>query len=519
MIRRRYGISEQLLQQLVASRLIRSEPLAEGGYAYELSHDTLVPPILEAKKECVRARERRRWAIGAVLGGLAIVGLAFFAIWVNGLRLDAEAAQREAEQSDSLAQVRLRQALYSDSIAQSNLKRAFYSDSVANRRAQDAEQARTETQRQLTALQESNRRRVTELMGRFPDLINELRFEEAADLVLQALEIGAAPEASLRAAGELMYFYTEAEKPDRVWPVWEAVQQMEEMASWEGLDSLAKLRRGMEQILPVDTVELLARKYYPTMQSVRGGRFEIGETGSMDWIGEKIDSIIVTLSDFELGKTELTVHQYFLYTEKEKKSMTRAPSWGLLGNNPLVNVNWWEALAYANWLSEAQGLSPVYTFPAGYEDSVQVNWEANGYRLPTEAEWEYAAGGGSLARTNGKRRYIYSGSDSLELVGWFYENAQNRTQPVGRLQPNALGLYDMSGNVWEWCWDWYGEYEIGPLEDPHGPYIGTHRVLRGGNWDRGTVFEAQVPYRGALYPAVPGSLYGFRLARAYSEAP
>ena len=217
---------------------------------------------------------------------------------MNGLRLDAEAAQREAEQSDSLAQVRLRQALYSDSIAQINLKRALYSDSVsgenlvralysdsvANRRAKDAEQARTETQRQLTALQESNRRRVTELMGRFPGLINELRFGEAADLVLQALDIGAAPEASLRAAGELMYFYTEAEKPDRVWPVWEAVQQMEEMASWEGWDSLAQLRRGMEQILPVDTVELLAQKYYPTMLPISGATFEMGEA-LIGWIG------------------------------------------------------------------------------------------------------------------------------------------------------------------------------------------------------------------------------------------
>ena len=106
-------------------------------------------------------------------------------------------------------------------------------------------------------------------------------------------------------------------------------------------------------------------------------------------------------------------------------------------------------------------------------DEVKMNLEANGYRLPTEAEWEYAARGGE--------NYIYSGSNNVDEVAWYCDNS-SETHPVGQKKANGFGLYDMSGNVYEWVWDWYGDYPSGSQTDPLGSPSGSDRVLRGGGW-------------------------------------
>ena len=120
-------------------------------------------------------------------------------------------------------------------------------------------------------------------------------------------------------------------------------------------------------------------------------------------------------------------------------------------------------------------LDTVYVF-GSEEELISINYEVKGFRLPSEAEWEFSAGGGNKGRITGKKRWIFAGSDSLEQVGWF---EVSRTQPVGQKKPNELGLYDMSGNVWEWCQDWYKAYPAGPLKDPKGPGIRSEpRVAR-----------------------------------------
>jgi formylglycine-generating enzyme required for sulfatase activity len=140
------------------------------------------------------------------------------------------------------------------------------------------------------------------------------------------------------------------------------------------------------------------------------------------------------------------------------------------------------------------------------EGDVQCDPSASGYRLPTEAEWEYAAKGGPDHKYSG----VYAGSDMLEQVGWFEGNSDNHTHEVGLLLPNTLGLYDMSGNIWEWCNDWYGEYGKGSQKNPTGAKTGTSRVLRGGGCFNGPR-RCRAACRGNDGPGNRYDNLGFRL--------
>lgn len=174
----------------------------------------------------------------------------------------------------------------------------------------------------------------------------------------------------------------------------------------------------------------------------------------------------------------------------------------------ILNVSWYQAVQFCNWLSEQEGLTPCYS-ESGPE--IICDFSANGYRLPTEAEWEYAARGG-----NKSKGYRYSGSDDVDAVGWYSRNSGERmldrtTQAVGGKAPNELGLHDMSGNVYEWCWDWYGDFSTEPQENPTGPSSGVRRVTHGGCWDS-RAFNLQWSYRGVFDPDTR-SYVGFRPVR------
>ncbi len=218
--------------------------------------------------------------------------------------------------------------------------------------------------------------------------------------------------------------------------------------------------------------DTLLRRYYPEMVTVEGGTFNMS------------DSYKVTLSSYQMAKTETTVWQYNLFAVATGKEL-EAPGWGLWGDNPIVNVNWYDAVEYANWMSKRMDLDTAYAGDLR-SDAVKANWEAKGYRLPTDAEWEFAARGGNLEKD---KNYTYAGSNDLDEVGWYSADSKSRTQPVAQKKRNALGLYDMSGNVWEWCWDWYAAYQsplsgdLGGVKNPRGAESGDIRVFRGGSWN------------------------------------
>jgi formylglycine-generating enzyme required for sulfatase activity len=152
-------------------------------------------------------------------------------------------------------------------------------------------------------------------------------------------------------------------------------------------------------------------------------------------------------------------------------------------NHPVIHVSWNDAAAYAEWLSRKTGQT---------------------WRLPTEAEWEYAAQGG--------KNYKYAGSSIISNVGWYSKNSGGKTHIVGQKSPNNFGLYDMTGNVWEWCSDWFGSdyYKSSPQNNPQGPSSGSGRVLRGGSWSHYARY-CRTAHRHNRRPDARNYYNGFRL--------
>lgn len=242
----------------------------------------------------------------------------------------------------------------------------------------------------------------------------------------------------------------------------------------------------------------------------------------------------VTVSDFYIGKYEVTQREW-------SEVMGSNPSKFKGDTLPVETVTWYDSVEYCNRRSIHEGLKPYYNIdkntkdPANKPDpkfgdldtikwTVTTNPEANGYRLPTEAEWEYAADGGQRTKN-----YAYSGSDDAGEVAWYWRNSgdkelsgywfwpllqqnHDQTKAVGSKKPNELGLYDMSGNVREWCWDWYGDLQSN-VTDPTGAQSGSARVWRGGGW-MGSAFSTESAFRGSLAANGAGPDQGFRVSRS-----
>jgi len=251
---------------------------------------------------------------------------------------------------------------------------------------------------------------------------------------------------------------------------------------------------------------------------VRGGYFQMGycPSGESLWCGSPIRT--VTVSGFYMGMFLVTQGEWYdvMGTWPSFFTGTNAfdENWNVIDSaTPVLNrrdlpveeVSWFDAVEFANALSAQTGLEPAYTI-----DGTTVTWnrDANGYRLPTEAEWEFAARGGIVCQGN----FVFSGSNAAGDVAWTIENSGRRTHEVGMLNSNALGLYDMSGNIWEWVWDWFGTYPDEDETNPEGAVSGDDRVGRGGSVDLSSEY-ARSAIRSRSRPGDRYANLGFRLVR------
>jgi formylglycine-generating enzyme required for sulfatase activity len=273
------------------------------------------------------------------------------------------------------------------------------------------------------------------------------------------------------------------------------------------------------------------------MALIPAGSFTMGDTldGESDAIPTSVyvsafymDMNLVSYSQWQTVYTWATSHGYGF----------DSPGYGKAANHPVYTINWYDCVKWCNARSQQAGKTPVYYTDLGMtlvyttgEVTPYVNWSAQGYRLPTEAEWEKAARGGLSGlrfpwgnTISWSQANYYGDPLSLDRDGYYYDLATAIdfdpafsdgdnysdvpfTSPVGSLAANGYGLYDMAGNVLEWCWDWYGTPYAGGT-DPRGPASGSIRVLRGGGWN-GIAYDCRAAYRGGYYPTYYGDI-GFR---------
>lgn len=283
-------------------------------------------------------------------------------------------------------------------------------------------------------------------------------------------------------------------------------------AAYNFYDDIEMKKLSILLVLAIMTLNACSEKKPENIVFVKGGTFKNVKS---NYYGKNI-----SVSDFFIGKYEVTQKEWV-------EIMDVNPSEFVGDNLPVESVNWYDCVEYCNKKSIKEGLKPYYNIDKNTKDpentnylddikwTVKINIEANGYRLPTENEWEYAAGGGQISKN-----FKYSGGNNIDDVAWFWQNSGDstlngswdwntiehnncKTKPIGIKIPNELGLYDMSGNVREWCWEWH---------ELKGPDATKERAWKGGGWMGGD-YCCELSFQGNHQANGKGADQGFRVCR------
>lgn len=293
--------------------------------------------------------------------------------------------------------------------------------------------------------------------------------------------------------------------------------QKQETESWNGTDTGENVMNNSESTPETEAVTAPDKFVY-----IAGGTYEMGSPDTENWRTADETLHTVTVSDFYMSTYELTQEEY-------EAVMGNNPSTFSGENLPVENISWLDAVVYCNTRSEQEGLTPAYIIDGdNVSDKPLVQWNrgADGYRLPTEAEWEYACRAGTATPFNTETSISpeesnYYGHYPYEIEGNYFSQSNLTTQPgeyrqttvaVDSFSPNAWGLYNMHGNVSEWVWDYYGDYETEAVTDPVGPATGNLKVYRGGGWND-FAKNMRSAYRATLEEDMGSFNIGIRLVR------
>jgi len=370
-------------------------------------------------------------------------------------------------------------------------------------------------------------------------------YDAAAEKINAVSTLSVSPDTVAGVWFEIAFCYTETGRLDRAGGLLDTIAQMRNndvvrtlLRELEGKEPAQKaqlLRQARQQLDSKRNHSLTARYVPPVSGKIPAGTFALGSDPGDEAQGR----CQVSISPYLLGAKEVTFYEYDLFCAATNRPKPSDNGWGR-GQRPTIDVDWYDAVEYCNWRSHQEGLQEVYAIDKGPGNpndrdtsairnwQVACNWSANGYRLPTEVEWEFAAG-------NGERHTRFSWGNELptaqqggnvtdetakaKFPDWEifagYSDGFAYTAPAGSYQPNHFGLYDMTGNVWEWCWDWYDENYCRANKSrnaPQGPASGDERVLRSGSWGSFPK-DCFVSNRFHDKPDTRNYSIGFRLAR------
>ena len=327
--------------------------------------------------------------------------------------------------------------------------------------------------------------------------IKKLDFFKAISIVKELVELNVNFESLTYDFFELFFFIsnvTDFEKTKELFSYWEKSQLLLKSQSDKGRGLLFETSSGelQEWLRGIDEVfyESLVRKYFASCNA------------NLAKVGDK----------FNIGITPVTWHQYaiYLYSINKPNSIHLRIPTNAYGFHPVVNISWIESIEYCNWLNESLGLEKVYLIDKENDSEkniikwwVQMKESNNGFRLPNSGEWLLAA-----QENIADYQFDYSGGNNLDVLGWYDENSVGILQEVKKKKPNSLGLYDMSGNVWEWCFDWY---EKDKLTNEQDEIVYNSRVVRGGSFDapKGACEVTYDEY--GQSPDMPQGTIGFRI--------
>ncbi|MCB9266502.1 MAG: SUMF1/EgtB/PvdO family nonheme iron enzyme [Lewinellaceae bacterium] len=501
----------EILQRLKQKYLLSAA--GKNGQATRMAHDSLAPPV-RAKFQASNAAGLRAWRIVEAKRG-DLRDNRSFRFSESDVETILAGRYGMPAQEGSLWEKVEKDREYYQSLREHNFQLAF-SKAVHNIEHLEFEEA-------VANLNTAHRE------GLYPEKVRE----KARELPYPLAFLGAVQSSVFKVRGRTgkQQFTTEGTQVHEHAPFLQAKAQLEQALQLildisEGQDGHWAELQALAPSLPPDHLfqeieawlqkkdeplyHQMRQRFFPNMVDVPGGTFEMGS--NVEWFSQENPPHTVTVADFQLADTPVTCWQYGLYCLATGQSLPRDSGFGR-GNKPVVNVSWYEAIAYLNWLSRQMGFAPAYPIEDMPADPNEldgrslnwteiIDWKAGGFCLPTEAEWEFAAGSGAENRTVfGNSRNVADPTqmnfdcghvqnsyavqkDWMEQSKIRRDDFRGATTPVKEFDKNALGLYDMSGNVFEWCWDWYDEnyYKNSPSENPKGPESGTYRSVRGGSW-------------------------------------